>query len=830
MIELRSYVLYCDKGGTASVEAYLAHWLESVAPGFEGSGVSVTYLLSAEAWIPFILVDGWDELGDIGTTFREKLLGLIQEFSRINVLVTSRPYGSSPPSSSDGFDQLHVQPLNQNEIRTFAQQFYRNGYEEEETVVLERTKQFEVALTRSADGQLMAKTPLLLTMMLFINRSKRLPDKRHELYRECLLSYLSDRPELQKNEGARLPIGQWHPPQKGTDLLDLVARIAHDIQSKHTTSDGTEAGTTSIILPKEDWLVYLPARWEPREKDGFMLWLCNRAGILTDNTDDHFWFTHRTFQEFLTAWYLYRKTAPKKTKDVFQKRVKEIGWWETLLLWGALLQDTNKEQVTLLIESMLTSSPIFASLLLADGLGSNDQISKSAELISRLFHKGPLPQAEFWTRAWQTSRQNKRQNLLFQSLRQSAGDAGWMICLRIMNAMRKIGYEGEVPIKFPESPRQAAVAILAQSQNLRPKFISAQQFAGARTLIGLTETWMGSPCSLFQLWPSNRSNLSLIIQRGVSLDMTYPELVNAIPEWLKNIRYGWWKLDMLQAFGLARRNNRRGSLEQIRKLELFREMALALALNSNTTSLNIAPHVRHIDAYAHVHRLRNELILTSNSWEPFTAWLLFLVEQRLEASGTDLSRTGPHPLPMDSAQDNSKYLDNRVYNNNKTSYENRTELTSGLNLHLMFGSVFRSFMSVLRDSSLDIVTQPEDRPIWRLMGAAARSSISCAASDKEKLEYLLNDPDYASIDDFWCSFARHVGRISTDADRQRLHELASYPEKQDGEVSWGLQFMVRGDILLADGTIVTLDSICADAGIEPLPMLEELLPERLPFS
>jgi hypothetical protein len=74
---------------------------------------------------------------------------------------------------------------------------------------------------------------LLLTMMLFINRSKQLPDKRHRLYEECLKSLLSERPEMQMGEGAQLQTGEWCPTGRDSPRLQIVARLAHDLQTRH---------------------------------------------------------------------------------------------------------------------------------------------------------------------------------------------------------------------------------------------------------------------------------------------------------------------------------------------------------------------------------------------------------------------------------------------------------------------------------------------------------------------------------------------------------------------------------------------------------------------
>ncbi|HXO42023.1 MAG TPA: hypothetical protein VN999_11265, partial [Thermoanaerobaculia bacterium] len=81
------------------------------------------------------------------------------------------------------------------------------------------------------------------------------------------------------------------------------------------------------------------------------------------------------------------------------------------------------------------------------------------------------------------------------------------------------------------------------------------------------------------------------------------------------------------------------------------------------------------------------------------------------------------------------------------------------------------------------------------------------------------------LDPLWPALARHLARRSTDRDRELLIDLAHHPEKREPPLRWGLQFIVRGDLMLDDGSFLTLDELAAEAGIEPLPYLDEMEPE-----
>ncbi|MBF0369638.1 MAG: hypothetical protein HQL52_09305 [Magnetococcales bacterium] len=71
-----------------------------------------------------------------------------------------------------------------------------------------------------------------------------------------------------------------------------------------------------------------------------------------------------------------------------------------------------------------------------------------------------------------------------------------------------------------------------------------------------------------------------------------------------------------------------------------------------------------------------------------------------------------------------------------------------------------------------------------------------------------------------------MARRSSEADRALLIDLAKHPEKREPPLSWGLQFIVRGDVWLDNNEgIVTLDELSEEAGLAPLPYLEEMPPE-----
>jgi hypothetical protein len=69
-----------------------------------------------------------------------------------------------------------------------------------------------------------------------------------------------------------------------------------------------------------------------------------------------------------------------------------------------------------------------------------------------------------------------------------------------------------------------------------------------------------------------------------------------------------------------------------------------------------------------------------------------------------------------------------------------------------------------------------------------------------------------------------MARLSTPEDRALLENLACRPELRDPPLRWGLQYIVRGDLVLDDGSVLTLDELCEELGLPPLPYLEDRPP------
>ncbi len=76
----------------------------------------------------------------------------------------------------------------------------------------------------------------------------------------------------------------------------------------------------------------------------------------------------------------------------------------------------------------------------------------------------------------------------------------------------------------------------------------------------------------------------------------------------------------------------------------------------------------------------------------------------------------------------------------------------------------------------------------------------------------------------WPALARHLARCSTITDQALLTDLARNPDQvtDDEQLCWGLKYWVRGDVMLNNGSVRTLDDVRACEGLDALPFLEAL--------
>jgi hypothetical protein len=794
-LELRALAALWDKRAEAecTIEAFLAD--EMKACGVAGWEMALVEILDGDrAPRPVLLVDGWDELGDLGERVRACLTEFHAAHKRVAIVVSSRPYGESRPAGSEGFETLEIQPLDDSDVRRLTHKFHRRIYGEEETAADRSSDDFMGRLAAVPEAQALGRTALLLTMMLLLSREGPLPDKRHKLYLACLRNLLDARPALRESEGAQLRRNEWRPHDQEARLR-AVSEMAYRMQNVGYTTMFREP----IVRRWDEAARLLPGSWTREQQEGFLLWLVNGAGVLVDRSDGAISFAHLSFQEFLAAHFLFATHEGDARVKAVLAHASDLTWWETLRLWAGLTGDLSPEKLSPVLTALGQEPHSFwlAGSILADGSGQPaDFEAWRGDVRGRLARRA-WAAAEQCARAWATSKQHERRALVAAAVTRSASSAHWLDGIDLADWSEIAGIEA-VP-----SPDLAEM--------LDP-VASELALARSRTLTGSSWRWPGHALViLLRLWPSSRARVSLTLQTLASLGMDRSTLLRVAAALI----------------GRAQRTALDPEVDAKIAHEFARYFSqdFAREYGQDFVRYLVKDFVRYFSRYLGSHfewYLGRDFVLHFGRY--FGRYLeRFVGRDPWRSVGQGL---GPEFVRY-FGQDFGRYFVQDVVQ--------------------LFGQRLAAAWTV----DPDVAAMPvwEDFTLIEAASTFGRASVRAVIARGE----LLGDPanelslfqwacrvsldraqdtrrlgDVAARyrgDPLWPSLARHVARTSTAEDRALLEELAAHPEQREGPVSWALRYYVRGDLMMRDGTVITMDAICNKLGMPHLPLLEDMAPE-----
>jgi TIR domain/NACHT domain len=772
--------------GTArALDTFLESWIADRLGG-DYRPIEVHRALGATSGPrPVLLIDGWDETGDLGRELREKLLGLHRRHPRILIVVTSRPYGEGRPSRSEGFDLLEIQPLSAADIDTLTGRFFTRCYGEDLAQVDSAAVRFRKALDRSPEARAMARTALLLTMMLLISRTQPLPDKRHQLYEACIENLLT---APREREGALLLPEQWRPEDRD-ERLRVVAALAFGAQVQSYGDRDRRA----IVRTWDELAALLPDGWLAGRRAGFLAWLAGPAGLLTDQADGTLTFTHLSFQEYLAAWFLNSTLEGSDRITEFQRHGEVIDWWETLRLWAALIERANPARLDSVLGALLDRHEILAyglaGTILADGMGRQDRFRAWLAEWPSYLSWAASSAANLCAQAWSATRQEGRRSELIQQIGEAAGRQTWLGWVRCREFNAEVGFQGEIP----RPKERLAASVIAALYDEAPPTMSS--VAAARILSGGPPLWPPEPpeLGLLQVWPGRRRILGQRLQLAACCGASSGDLRRLIRS-----RFA------LQSLRDDGPNNLALSLARdwASKLgrEWVRDSGRDLARNwacywifkvPLTESRELAPWHLGWAMY----------LGFGSSVKSTRAWALRWVHDATAASFGSLANDWATELARELAVARPPHWLEEfawIEPNSAGRALPRVELA------------WRRAVSV--------------EPTVALLSVACRRSLHPQDYLQDLDQALASYP--RTSDPLWPALARHLARCANGRDRALLTGLAQHPERREPPLSWGLQFIVRGDVLLDDGSVMLLDDLTDQAGLSRLPYLE-VLPDEL---
>ena len=289
-----------------------------------------------------VLLDGLDEVADKAT--RRLVVGWVQRqmmaYDPCRFVITSRRHGYYGNELLNSV-VLEVQSFTSEQITQFISKWYLVRVNTDEGRPDEHTRRIRLAqegaedlirrLRRKPALRKLAANPLLLTMIAIVHRDHAtLPENRVELYKEVCEVFLGRREEA-RNLTLKLSPSQqqW-----------VLEHLAHHLMQQEVVMMAEKQVVALITEP----LAEVDPTLSPKE---FLRLVEDRGGLFLEKEQGVYGFTHKAFQEYLTAVYIGRSRP-------VQELVARVGdeWWrETILLYCA------QNDATLLIEACLAGNP-----------------------------------------------------------------------------------------------------------------------------------------------------------------------------------------------------------------------------------------------------------------------------------------------------------------------------------------------------------------------------------------------------------------------------------------------------------------------------------------
>lgn len=299
-----------------------------------------------------ILLDGLDEVTD--SSIRNKIVSNIIDlkarypFNRY--IVTSRIIGYRESSLSGHFQESRLKDFSEDDVKQFSNQWYKSIAQNEisskvdipeleineiNTKYDNLAKELFLSISRNSSVIKFAKNPLLMTIIVMIFfQSKKLPNKRVELYEIATETFLDNWVRVRFEENSKFK-------DKGI-MLEILPHIAFEIHS------GNDKGLIDEELFKKEFIeLYQEINGvdlilAKKEFIEFKEFLEKYTGFFyrKDLEGNLYGFVHLTFEEYLAALELKSKWDLKSLK--LENYVFDSRWSEVIRLAIANLKISNR--------------------------------------------------------------------------------------------------------------------------------------------------------------------------------------------------------------------------------------------------------------------------------------------------------------------------------------------------------------------------------------------------------------------------------------------------------------------------------------------------------
>ena len=347
----------------------------------------------------FLIFDGVDEVGGIENRMkiREIILSYFAKYNPENyLLVTSRPSGLENTPLNSYIDEIeakkqqleilklyHVDSFLKSQVEEFSKKWFALR-EENPELIKKKSEEFISDIAKIPSLSVLKRRPVFLTMMAHIHTTKgKLPHSRAQAYDYMVQTYVEQLDNVRRLDKTMYKDEKFYN-WSFEDKVRLLQSIAYKFHSS-SEKDNKEA---QIVYDKKQLITIIESTIkansekystiEPEHARQLLKFYLSRTGLLHEPEDDKIQFSHLSFQEYLTARYIYRRLIEdglfnpmEIVNDEIVIRLSKEHWgkWsETILLFFSIhkeaandilkqIQKNNKKNYyfNLLVMKMLDS-------------------------------------------------------------------------------------------------------------------------------------------------------------------------------------------------------------------------------------------------------------------------------------------------------------------------------------------------------------------------------------------------------------------------------------------------------------------------------------------
>ncbi len=278
-----------------------------------------------------LVFDGLDELLEISS--RERIVDEIESFCNhypsVPVLVTSRKIGyEQAPLNGNIFEKFELASFDYEQVQEYVYKWFALDLDLTEEEKVSRASSF---LEESEIVEDLRSNCLMLSLMCSIYKEENyIPENRPQIYQECA-EMLFKKWDKERKIKPKLYV----PESK---VKPLVAYLAYSIFINESLQEGvTESKLIAMSIEFLHGTVYVDRDKAELAARDFISFCKGRAWILTyvastKKGESVYQFTHRTFLEYFTAYWLIWNNNLEEISDLLLDKIAMEEWDEVAQL------------------------------------------------------------------------------------------------------------------------------------------------------------------------------------------------------------------------------------------------------------------------------------------------------------------------------------------------------------------------------------------------------------------------------------------------------------------------------------------------------------------